>query len=226
MAPRPLPTPGLSPPSVHRLALGVFPLLLCLQFPLLTSARLNATQLPGCVHSATRHLIQRPLPRRSRSTGVSLMPLSVLSPWSLESNPFLIPLICCCCLVAQLCLTLCNPMDFSMLGFPVLHYLPEFAQTHILWVHDAIQPSHPLSFPSPLCPQSFPASGPFPISQFFHIRWPKYWSFSFSISPPNEYSGFPLGWTGWISLLSKGLSRVFSNTTVQKHQFFSAQLSL
>ena len=58
-----------------------------------------------------------------------------------------------------------------------------------------------------------------------HMRWPKYWSFSFSVSPSNEYPGSPLGWTGWISLQSKGLSRVFSNTTVQKHRFFSAQLS-
>ena len=58
------------------------------------------------------------------------------------------------------------------------------------------------------------------------IRWPKYWSFSFSISPPNEYSVHPSGWTGLVSLQSKGLSRVFSNTTIQKHQFFSAQLSL
>ena len=60
-----------------------------------------------------------------------------------------------------------------------------------------------------------------------HIRWPKYWSFSFNISPSNEHSGLisPLGWTGWISLQSKGLSRVFSNTTVQKYQFFGAQLS-
>ena len=58
------------------------------------------------------------------------------------------------------------------------------------------------------------------------IRWPKYWIFSFSISPSNEYSGLiSFGWTGWISLQSKGLSRVFSNTTVQKHQFFSAQPS-
>ena len=59
------------------------------------------------------------------------------------------------------------------------------------------------------------------------IKWPKYWSFSFSISPSNEYSGLICyGWTGWISLLSKGLSRVLSNTKVQKHQFFRAQLSL
>ena len=62
-----------------------------------------------------------------------------------------------------------------------------------------------------------------------HIRWSKYWSFSFSISPSNEHPGlirFPLGWTGWISLQSKGLSRVFSNTTVQKHQLFSVQPSV
>ena len=62
-----------------------------------------------------------------------------------------------------------------------------------------------------------------------HMRWPKYWSFSFRISPSKEDPGLPkntpLGWTGWISLQSKGLSRVFSNTTVQKHQFFGAQLS-
>ena len=62
------------------------------------------------------------------------------------------------------------------------------------------------------CPQSFPASGSFPKS-VLHTRWPKYWSFSFNISPSNEHPG----WTGWISLQSKGLSRVFSNTTVQKH---------
>ena len=65
----------------------------------------------------------------------------------------------------------------------------------------------------------------FPSIRVFS-RWLKYWSFSFSISPSNEYSGLmPLGWTGWISLQSKGLSRVFSNTTVQKHQFFGTQLS-
>ena len=59
----------------------------------------------------------------------------------------------------------------------------------------------------------------------FHMRWPKYWSFSFSIIPSKEHSNRSLEWTGWISLQSKGLSRVFSNTTVQKHQFFSAQPS-
>ena len=72
----------------------------------------------------------------------------------------------------------------------------------------------------------FPSIRVFSNESVLCIRWPKYWSFSFSISPSNEYSGlFSPGWTGWISLQSKGLSRVFSNTTVQKHQF-CAQLSL
>ena len=72
----------------------------------------------------------------------------------------------------------------------------------------------------------FPSIRVFSNESDLCIRWPKYWSVSFSISPSNEYSGLlPLGWTGWISLQSKGLSRVFSNTTVQNHQFFSAQLS-
>ena len=78
-----------------------------------------------------------------------------------------------------------------------------------------------------LLPSIFPIIRVFSNESALCIRWPKYWSFIFSISPCNEYSGlFPLGWTGWISLQSKGLSRVFSNTTVQKHQFFSTQLSL
>ena len=76
-----------------------------------------------------------------------------------------------------------------------------------------------------LPPSIFPGIRGFPNQSVLHIRWPKYWSFSFNISPSNEYS-FPLGWTSWISLLSKGPSRVFSNTAVQKHQFFSAQLPL
>ena len=78
-----------------------------------------------------------------------------------------------------------------------------------------------------LLPSIFPSIRVFSNKSVLHIRWPKYWSFSFSISPSNEYSGLiSLGWTRWIFLQSKGLSRVFSNTTVQKHQFFSSQLSL
>ena len=78
-----------------------------------------------------------------------------------------------------------------------------------------------------LLPSIFPSIRVFSNESVLHIRWPKYWSFSFRISPSNEHpDGSPLGWTGWISLQSKGLSRVFSNTTVQKHQFFGTQLSL
>ena len=89
------------------------------------------------------------------------------------------------------------------------------------WCHPTISSSVILFS----CCQSFPASGCFQMSQF--IRWPKYWSFSSaSVLPINILDWFPLGWTGWISLQSKGLSRVFSNTTVQKHLFFGTQLSL
>ena len=123
----------------------------------------------------------------------------------------------------QSCLILRDPMDHSIPGLPVHHQLPEFTQTHPHWVHDAIQPSHPLSSPIP------PALN---LSQHqslsnkstFCIRWPKYWSFSFDFSPSMNTKGLiSLGWTGWISLRRD--SQVFSNTTVQKHQFFGPQLS-
>ena len=122
--------------------------------------------------------------------------------------------------------TFLTPWDCSMPGFPIVHYLPEFAQTHVHWVDDAIQPSHPLSpsFPPNLNPSQH--QGLFQWVGSFH-QVPKYWRFSFSISPFNEYSGwFPLESTSLISLLSKGLPRVFSNTTVQKHQFCGTQPSL
>ena len=86
------------------------------------------------------------------------------------------------------CPTLCNPMDCSMPGFPLLHYLLEFAQTHVCWVHDAIQPSHPLSYLL-LLPSCFPSIRVFSKESIICIRWPKHWSFSFRISPSNEYSG-------------------------------------
>ena len=192
--------------------------------------------------------------------------------------------------VAQLCSTLCNPMNHNTPGLPVYHQLPEPTQTHVHWVGDAIQPSHPLSSPSPpalnlsqhqfssvaqlcldslqpyepqhtrppcpsptsgvhpnsrplsqwchltisssvvsfsSCLQSFPTSGSFQMSQLFtsgnqNIGVPA----STSVLPMNTQDWSPLGWTGWISLQSKGLTRVFSNTTIQKHQFFCAQLSL
>ena len=83
-----------------------------------------------------------------------------------------------------------------------------------------------LCHPFLLLPSIFPSIRDFSNESALSIRWPKYWSFSFNISPSNEHQDwFPLEWTGWISLQSKGLSRVFSNTTVQKHQFFGHQLS-
>ena len=110
-----------------------------------------------------------------------------------------------------------RPMDCSMPGFPVHHQLLELSQPHVHQVGDAIQPSHPLSSPSPPA-FSLPSIRVFSSESALRIRWPKYWSFSVSISPSNEYSGLiSLGWTGLISFLSKGLSRVFSNTAVQKH---------
>ena len=127
----------------------------------------------------------------------------------------------------QSCPTLCDPMASSMPDLPVHHQLPEFTQIQVQWVSDAIQPSHPLSAPSPPCLQSFPASGSFKMSQLFTSGGQSIGvSASASVLPVNVQDLFPVGWTDWISLLSKGLSRVFSNTTVQKHQFFSSQLSL
>ena len=115
-------------------------------------------------------------------------------------------------------------MDCSMTGLPDPHYLPEIAQIHVHWVSDIIQPSLSLS-PLLLLPSIFPSIRVFSNKSALHIRWWKYCSFS--ISPSNNIqSWFSLGLTGLISLQSKGLSRVFSNTTVQKHQFFGTQLSL
>ena len=129
--------------------------------------------------------------------------------------------------VAQSCLSLYYPMDRSKPGLPVHHQLPEFTQTHVHWVDDAIQPSHPLIVPFSSCPQSCPASGSFPMSQFFASGGQNIGvSASALVLPMNTQDWSPLGWTGLISLQSKGPSRVFSNTTVQKHQFFGAQLSL
>ena len=128
--------------------------------------------------------------------------------------------------VTQSCPTLCDPMNCSMLGLPVHHQLEEFTQIHAHWVGDAIQPSHPLSSLSSSCLQSFPASESFPMTQFFTSGGQSIGvSASASVLPMNTQDWSPLGWTGWISLQSTGLSRVFSNTTVQKHQFFSPQLS-
>ena len=128
--------------------------------------------------------------------------------------------------VAQLCLTLCNPMDCSTPGFPVHHQPPEVLQTLVHWVGDAIQPFHPLSSPSP---PAFKLSQNryCPMSQFFASDDQTIGvSASASVLSMNIKDWFPLEWTNWISLQSKGLWRVFSNTTVQKQQLFGAQPAL
>ena len=126
--------------------------------------------------------------------------------------------------VTQSCPTLCNPMNRSTPGLPVHHQLPEFTQTHVHRVSDAIQPSRPV-VPFLSCPKSFPVLGSFPMSQLFAWGGQSIGvSALASVLQMNIQDWSPLGWTGWISLQSKGLSRVF-NTTVQKHPFFGSQLS-
>ena len=136
-------------------------------------------------------------------------------------------IVCCRCLVAKSCRPLCHPMDCNTPGFPVLHHLPELTQTHVHWLRDAIQPFHPLMSPFPPALNLSQHQGLFSESTLC-IEWPKYWSFSFSISPSNEYSGLISFRMDWFDLLAvcKELSRVFSSTIVQRHRFFSAQLSL
>ena len=109
----------------------------------------------------------------------------------------------------------CHPMNRSMPGLPVHHQLPEFTQTHVHWVGDAIQPSHPLSSPSPPAPSLSQHQSLFQwvnssheVAKVLEFQL-QHQSFQWT---PKDWS--PLGWIGWISLQSKGLSRVFSNTTV------------
>ena len=119
---------------------------------------------------------------------------------------------------------LCDPMNRSMPGLPVHHQLPKSTQTHVHRVGDAILI---LCRPLFLLPSIFPSIRVFSNESALCIRWPNIGvSASTSVLPMNTQDWSPLGWTGWISLQSKGLSRVFSRTTVQKYQFLSAQLSL
>ena len=127
----------------------------------------------------------------------------------------------------QSCATLCDPVDCSTPGLPVHHQLPRVYSNSCplsRWCHPTIS-SSVVPFSSRL--QSFPASGSFQMSQLFASGGQSIGvSASTSVIPMNIDDWFPLGWTGWISLQSKGLWGVFSNTTVQKHQFFGTQLSL
>jgi len=128
--------------------------------------------------------------------------------------------------VTQSCLILCHPMDCSTPGLPVHHQLSELAQTHSI---ESVMPSNYLILCRPLLllPSIFPASGSFPMSQLSTSGGQSIGvSALASVLPMSIQDWFPLGLPSWISLQSKGLSRVFSNTSVQKHQFFGTQLSL
>ena len=128
--------------------------------------------------------------------------------------------------VAQLCPTLYDPMDCSTPGLPVSPIPRVYPNPCPLsqWCHSTISSS---AVPFSSCPQSFPASGSFQMSQLWVSGGQRIAvSASASVLPMNTQDWSPLGWTGWIFLKSKGLSRVFSNATVQKHQFFGTQLSL
>ena len=127
--------------------------------------------------------------------------------------------------VTQLCLTLCDPMNRSMPGLPVHHQLPEFTQTHVHRVSDAIQPSHPLSSPIP------PSIRAFSNESTLRMRWPKYWTFSFSIIPFKEIPGLISFRMDWLDLLAaqgtlKSLLQHHSSkaTILQRSAFFRVQL--
>ena len=132
-----------------------------------------------------------------------------------------------CCSGTKSCPAICNLMYCSMPGCLVLHHFSEFTQAHVHWVGDAIEPFHPLSSPCPPALNLSQHQGLFKwVSSSHQVAKILRVSASISVLPKNIQNWSPLGWTGWISLQSKGLSRVFSNTIVQKHQFFSVQLSL
>ena len=134
---------------------------------------------------------------------------------------------CCCCSAAQSWTAwFKNLMDRSTPGFPVHRHLPELAQTHVHRVSDVIQPSHPLSPPSPPAFNLSQHQGLFKwVSLSQQLAKVLEFQLQQSILPMNIQDWFALGWTGWINLLAvQGLSRVFSNTIVQKYRFFGAQL--
>ena len=141
-------------------------------------------------------------------------------------NSWFILCFCCCCSVAKSHLTLLNPMACSMPGFRVPYHLPALAQVHVHRVDDAVQPSHPL-LPLLLLPSIFCSIRVFSNEWVFESGGQSIGaSASASVLQKSIQSWFPVRLTGLISLLSKGLSRVFSSTTIEKHKFFSALLSL
>ena len=133
-----------------------------------------------------------------------------------------------CCSVAQSCPSLCDPMNCSTPGLPVIQFLLKLVKTHVCWVDDAIQPSHPLFLP----PSIFPSIRVFFSESALHIRWLKYWNLSFSISPSNEYLGLIAFRMDWFDLLAvQGTLRSLlqhhsSKSPILQHSaFFMVQLS-
>ena len=124
----------------------------------------------------------------------------------------------CCCLVTKSYMSLADPMDWHITGFPVLPHHPEFVQVHVHWVGDAVYPSHPLSSPSSPALSLSQQQGLFQMSQLFASGGQSIGA-SVWVLPMNVLGWLPLRMAGLISLLSKGLSRVFSSTTICKHQF-------
>ena len=143
------------------------------------------------------------------------------TPWHFQGQPLSSKSGCCCWSDTKLCLTPSNPIDCSILGFPVLHYLLEFSQTHIRWVSDAVQPSHPLSSTSclalnPSCHQDL-------FQWVGSLHRQNIGASAFSITPSNEYLGLISFRIDWFDLLAvQGILK----TTIWKHQFFASQLSL
>ena len=129
--------------------------------------------------------------------------------------------------VTQSCLTLCDPMNHSTPDLPVHHQLPEFIQTHTHWV--SVMSSNRLILCCPLLlpPSIFPSIRILSNESVLHVRWPKYWSFSFSISPSNDYSGLISFRIDWLDLPAvQGTLKSLLQHQVQNHQFFGTQLSL
>jgi len=153
------------------------------------------------------------------------------TPWSKATHSVQFSVHSCgCCLASQSCSTLLRPHGLQYTGFPVLHYLPEFAQTHVHWVNDDnhLILCHPLL----LLLSVFPSISVFSNELALHIRWPKYWSFSFIVSLSNEYSGLISFRIDWFALLAaqgtlKSLLQHYkSKATILWHStFFMVQLS-
>ena len=188
----------------------------CLTLCLLMDYNLPGSSVHGILLARIQECVAIPFSRRSSwprdRTWTSCTAGRFSTVWAMKEASRSPILLSCCCSAPRSCLTLCNSMDCSVLVFPALHRLLELAQTHVHWVGDAIQPSHPFSLPFSSCPESLPASRSFPVSRFFTSSGQSIGaSAPASVLAMNIQGWFPLGWTGLISLLSKGLSRVFQH---------------